>query len=204
VPTSMLTPKESPPRTQLLGWVPNALSLSRLGLGLAFPFLPPSWRLGAIVAAALSDLADGAASRLLRANTRLGRILDPVADKVFVIAVLATLVIDGTLYLGDVFLIGMRDLVVGLGGAWLLLFHGRAVLRQFKPTFLGKAATVAQLVFLIALLTYGQSFLLLFLATAGLSILAALDYLRLFLMQSRRSTPACLMAGNARPQPEEE
>jgi CDP-diacylglycerol---glycerol-3-phosphate 3-phosphatidyltransferase len=81
--------------------IPNALSLSRLALGLCFPALAVSWRLPAVAYAMLSDLADGAISRSHGPST-LGRILDPLADKVFVLAVLATMIGEGTLGLGEV------------------------------------------------------------------------------------------------------
>src|SRR5262245_16310641 len=161
----------------------------RLALGLAFPFLPAPWRLPVAVIAAVSDLADGTASRLLRARTELGRVLDPVADKVFVIAVLVTLLAENTLGLGEVLLIGVRDIVIGLGGAWLLLTGGRAALRHLEPSWLGKAATAAQVIFLLSVLAFGQRLMPLFLAAAVLSIVAALDYLRRFVTQRAGGGP---------------
>jgi phosphatidylglycerophosphate synthase len=162
-------------------WVPNGLSLLRLALGLAFPFLPPTWRLPAVVVAALSDAADGAASRLLHADSVLGRLLDPIADKVFAAGVLLTFLFEGTLTPVEVLLVGLRDVLVGLGGAGLLLFRGRAALPHLEPTWLGKATTVAQLLFLLAVLTLGYAGLPFLLLAAGLGVLATLDYLRRFL-----------------------
>src|SRR5262245_60350482 len=115
------TPNASPPRFPGLIWLPNALSGLRLVLAVAFPFVPVSWRLPVVIVAALSDLADGTLSRWLNARTDLGQLLDPVADKAFVLLVLITLLINNTLGLVDVLLLGVRDIVIGLGGAWLLL-----------------------------------------------------------------------------------
>ncbi len=42
------------------------------------------WTAGLFVAAALTDLFDGWAARALKAESKLGRILDPIADKVLV------------------------------------------------------------------------------------------------------------------------
>lgn len=171
------TPVE--PRTPgRLAWVPNALSLARLLLGLAFPFVPTSWRLGLVLAAALSDWADGAASRLLRASSLTGRLLDPLADKVFVLAILVTFLLDGTLSAGEVALVALRDLVIGLGALWVLLTRGHAVLVQVQPTLLGKATTFAQFVFFLGILLWGRTLLLpLLLVAAGLGALATIDYL---------------------------
>jgi phosphatidylglycerophosphate synthase len=163
----------------LLPAIPNALSLARLALGISFPWLPPDWRPAALVAAALSDAADGAAARLLHAGTRVGRILDPVADKVFVLLVVATLVGDGLLGVGESVLIGLRDGVVVLGAGWLLLRQDWVTLTRVRARPLGKMTTAAQFVFLL-LLVCRQRLALVLLATAVLSGLAALDYLWTF------------------------
>src|SRR5438309_11201837 len=70
------------------GWrdaltMPNALSFARVVLGLWFPLLPPSWRLPVIIVAVLTDLLDGAAGRYFGVCSRTGKVLDPVADKIF-------------------------------------------------------------------------------------------------------------------------
>ena len=49
-----------------------------------------------IVAAGLSDLADGALCRLLRVSSTFGRVLDPLADKFFVGIALITLFRDAS------------------------------------------------------------------------------------------------------------
>lgn len=42
------------------------------------------WALGLFVLAAFTDLFDGQLARMLKADSRLGRVLDPIADKVLV------------------------------------------------------------------------------------------------------------------------
>ena len=69
--------------------IPNLLSLYRLILGLIFPFL---WKLEIqdkillilIGTAILSDTFDGNIARIFHQKTDLGKILDPLADKVFI------------------------------------------------------------------------------------------------------------------------
>src|SRR5205809_7088713 len=84
-------------QTHWLRAVPNVLTGARLALAIVFPWLPAAWRLPAVAAGALSDLADGALSRQLHAASAVGRILDPVADKALVLAVVVTLLVQGTL-----------------------------------------------------------------------------------------------------------
>src|SRR4029453_13473394 len=51
------------PRFRSLSLIlPNWLSFARLAMGLAFPWTPSGWRLGVVIAAAVSDLVDGAIS----------------------------------------------------------------------------------------------------------------------------------------------
>jgi cardiolipin synthase len=155
--------------------------LLRIGLALAFPWVPKAWRGGLVLAAGLSDLFDGHLSRALGGTSLLGQILDPVADKLFVGSVLVTLVIDRTLNGTELLLLGFRDLAVLSGSAWTVLRHGWGSLRQMPPTWLGKLATAGQLGFLLLLTTTGQHTTLpgrLAEATAAaFSVLAGLDYL---------------------------
>jgi phosphatidylglycerophosphate synthase len=163
----------------LLPAIPNTLSLVRLGLGISFPWLPPDWRAGALVLAALTDAADGAAARLLHRSTQIGRILDPIADKVFVFIVLVTLVREGSLGVGEGALVGLRDGAVVLGTGWLLLRQRGTALARLRPRLLGKMVTAAQFLFLL-LLVCGQRLAFVFVITVVLSGLAALDYLWTF------------------------
>jgi phosphatidylglycerophosphate synthase len=166
--------------------IPNALSVARIVLGIAFPWVPADRRAAVVVVAALSDLLDGALSRRLHAASPTGRILDPVADKVFVLAVVGTLLVEGLLAVWEVVLVGLRDLAVLAGAGWVLLRRDWSALGRMAPTWLGKATTAAQFVFLLMLLVRRQPTFVVFLPTAVLSGLAAADYLRIFLTRPRK------------------
>lgn len=162
---------------------PNSLSFLRIGLALAFPFVPRSGRAGLVIAAGLSDLFDGRLSRALQGTSTFGQILDPLADKLFVGIVLFTLVLDGLLAPFELLLIGFRDFIVLAGSIWSVGWHGWSSLRQMPPSFLGKLATAGQIGFL-GLLTLGRYrdldtslFRLIEVAAMTISVLAGLDYL---------------------------
>jgi phosphatidylglycerophosphate synthase len=174
------------PASAILATIPNGLSLVRLALGLGFPWLPPEWQAGAVLLAGLTDAADGASARLLRADTRAGRVLDPVADRVFFVAVTVTLVVAGGLPAWEAALIGLRDWVMLLGAGWLLFRGEWAALDRLRPRLLGKATTAGQLLYLF-LLVCRRHLLWLMLATAIVSGMAALDYLRAFLCRPGRT-----------------
>jgi CDP-diacylglycerol--glycerol-3-phosphate 3-phosphatidyltransferase len=165
--------------------LPNALSVLRLGLGLGFPLFPAGWRAGVVICAALTDLIDGALSRRMHVMSRTGRLLDPIADKVFVFAVVVTLVAEGLLQPWQVLLIGLRDLTVAGGAAWYLWQRNWTACERMRPTLLGKATTGAQFVLLLAVLSYPQPVPVFFLATAILSGLASVDLVAAFIRDKR-------------------
>src|SRR5262249_13921775 len=125
----------------MLGGVPNLLSLCRLALAVVFPFLPPRFRLPVVLLAALTCLVDGRLSRILNAASISGRLLDPIADKAFVLAVLGTLWYDRALPLWHAALVASRDLTISVGAIALFLFGRWADLGRQQPTLLGKATT---------------------------------------------------------------
>jgi phosphatidylglycerophosphate synthase len=165
----------------------NALSLGRLVLGLVFPFLPPWTRLAAIVAAAASDALDGALSRAMGVTSTLGQMLDPLADKVFVLAVLGTLLVEGELAPGELILVAARDLCVAAGTLHLVATRGPRAVRALPPNLLGKAATALQFAFLAERagvpLPWPRA---LFVLTAGASAAAGVAYLTRDWASSRR------------------
>ena len=81
--------------------IPNSLTVLRLLLAIAFPFVPESWRLPIFVVAAFTEFADGFLGRRWNVTSDLGRTLDPIADKAFVLSVIATLFFAGTVALWE-------------------------------------------------------------------------------------------------------
>ena len=128
---------------------------------------------------------DGPLSRILNAASVTGRLLDPVADKAFVFAVLGTLWYEGVLLLWHAALVAARDLTVSAGALALLLFGRWAEFGRIEPTLLGKAVTAGQLLWIMSLLTRGQIAHWLFLPVAILSCLAFLHYLYRFWTRSQ-------------------
>lgn len=83
--------------------LPNRLSFLRIVIGIIIPWLllwPTQealresatfwWALGLFVFAVFTDFWDGWLARRYRLETALGRILDPTADKVFILATMAS------------------------------------------------------------------------------------------------------------------
>jgi len=154
---------------------PDLLTAARIPLAIAFLVVPGSGaRLGVVVAAALSDMFDGVWARRL-GGSRLGIVLDPVCDKVFMMAAFWVVFRSGVLAPLELLGVLVRDLmaIVGFLGSWMLR----------KPTTLparagGKAVTVAQLLTLIAFLAGSELTRPLAWATAAISLYAIADYSR--------------------------
>ena len=164
----------TPRRT--LGTLPNILSASRLVLAAGFVAAGAAeTRMGLIGAAAVTDMLDGWLARRVKATSRWGALLDPVADRVFVLTVVGTFLFTGALSTGAYFVLIMRDLATAVG---FLVARVIPWLRpvQFKARRLGKVVTVLQLVTLLAVLAYPAAVPLLLVAVALCSALAIVDY----------------------------
>jgi phosphatidylglycerophosphate synthase len=136
--------------------VPNLVSTSRVVLGFGFLLTEAvSMRLLLIAIASLTDFLDGWLARRTHAASRLGALVDPVADRFFALCVVIGYVVSAQLSVWQAIALMFRDVLSIIG--W---FVARNVtwLRPitFKARLLGKAATVLQLfTFLVVLLRPG-------------------------------------------------
>ena len=164
----------APRRT--LGTLPNILSCSRLVLAAGFVATGAAEaRVGLIGAAALTDFLDGWLARRVHATSRWGALLDPIADRVFVLTVVATFLFTGMLSTSAYFVLIMRDLATAVG---FLVARIIPWLRpiEFKARVLGKVVTVVQLLTLAAVLAVPRAVPILLAALALSSTLAIADY----------------------------
>jgi len=103
--------------------------------------------LAIFVVTALSDLLDGVLARRLNQKTRLGAILDPLADKVLLICATVLLALPATCVPGSqlpnwvVVAVVAKDLWVTIGFVVIYLVTDRL---RTRPTVTGKACMVAQ------------------------------------------------------------
>jgi cardiolipin synthase len=123
--------------------IPNVLSMLRLALVPAFlVLLVLGEYVGALVVlvvASLSDLADGYLARRLNQVTRLGQLLDPAADRLYIFAALLGLAAGGLVPWWIVVVIVARDVFLLILGV-VLASHGYGPLPVHQ---LGKVATFA-------------------------------------------------------------
>jgi cardiolipin synthase len=126
--------------------VPNAISVARLAGVPVFLWLvlgPHAdwWAVALLIAAGVSDWLDGKLARAWNQQSRLGQVLDPAADRLYIAATLAALAIRGIIPWWLVAVLVLRELVLAV--ALLVLRHYS--IGPLQVSFLGKAATLCLL-----------------------------------------------------------
>ncbi len=138
-----------------------------------------TWRYLAIVVfvvASVSDFLDGYLARKLNQKSRIGSILDPIADKGLMLAALVTLTFSGWHYnfpLWFTVLVISRDLFILAGVAVLHLLIGKV---HIQPTRLGKLATamlMPALAWVMLQISYSNIVILI---SGVITLLSAIDY----------------------------
>lgn len=151
----------------------DALSVLRIPLAAVFPFVAnPGWQLTLVGAAAASDVLDGMLARRV-GGSRVGVVLDPVADKLFMLSAFLTVARRGLLTPIEIALVLLRDVVAALG------FVIRVVLRRHSALPAragGKAVTVCQVLTLVAFIADSQLVRPLAWATGAIALYALWDY----------------------------
>lgn len=133
--------------------VPNALSTARLCI-LPYLYLVLAdgrlgWGLTVGFVFGMTDFLDGYVARRFDQVTKLGQLLDPISDRLFIMTVAIGIVVAGLVPWWAVAAIFVRDLLIFLAGAFLL---SRGVGTP-PVTRLGKASTFGLMwsyVFLLA------------------------------------------------------
>lgn len=165
--------------------LPNLISLARLLLVPLTVWLILGGRYGVafwvFVAAGVSDALDGFIAKRFDRRTRLGALLDPVADKALLVSVYVTLGLAHQLWTSLVILVVFRDVMI-IGG--FLLIQAIAAPKHYDPLYISKINTglqIALVAFVLARLGLGTGSgmldLLLSLAVAATTVLSGLSYL---------------------------
>jgi cardiolipin synthase (CMP-forming) len=165
--------------------LPNLITLMRLMSVPLTIWLIVSERFGiafwVFVGAGVSDALDGFIAKRFDCRTRLGALLDPVADKALLSSVYVALGIAGQLPNWLVILVVFRDVTI-IGG--FVLIQTLAAPRKFDPLYISKINTLMQ----IALVAYvlarlglgvadGRTTELLVVVTALTTFLSGMSYL---------------------------
>lgn len=137
-----------------LHWIPNAISFSRIVL--VVPLLALlvegefGWALLLFCAAGFSDGVDGYLAVRFGWQSRLGALLDPLADKLLAAGMFVTLASIGLIPVWLAVAVLLRDAVIIVGAA---AYHLLIEPVAGEPTSISKLNTLFQLLFLLFVLS---------------------------------------------------
>jgi cardiolipin synthase (CMP-forming) len=145
------------PASSAILTVPNVLSFSRIALIPLFCWLAANeetrlWGIALFALVVSTDWVDGYVARRTGQVSELGRILDPVADRLAIAAGLLTFAFSDIFPFWAAFLILFRDIVLLLGAGALL--WGRSI--RVDVRWIGKIATFS-LMAAIAWIAWGNA-----------------------------------------------
>jgi cardiolipin synthase len=136
------TVEDEATRTTRVWTLPNLLSMVRLAGVPVFLWLvlgpeADAWALALLMVSGVTDYLDGYLARRLNQTSQLGQILDPVADRLYILAVVVGLGIRDIIPWWVALILPLRDLLL-----WVLVPLLRTRGYSALPVhFLGKAAT---------------------------------------------------------------
>ncbi len=126
--------------------VPNILSMFRLALIPVFVVLYFNdsikdhywWAMATVILAGATDVVDGYIARRFNLITALGKILDPLADKLMQAAVLICLAITKPMVIPMMAIHLVKEITMLVGGAWFF----RKQNKPYSSRWWGKLSTV--------------------------------------------------------------
>ena len=130
--------------------IPNALSAARLAGVPVFLWLvlgprtatADYWAVVLLIVAGATDWLDGKIARALNQGSRLGQVLDPAADRLYIAATIVALAVRAIIPWWLVAVLALRELVVG--GA-LAVLKRRVGFGTLQVSLVGKTATLCLL-----------------------------------------------------------
>jgi cardiolipin synthase len=132
-------------------FIPNLLSIIRIFL--MYPLLAFIseenflFALYIFAIAAATDGLDGYLARVMDWQTDLGRILDPIADKVLLIGTILTLWLNGYIPFFVLAIFVLRDLMIVIGAAFHMTVYETATP---APSLFGKVTTFSHIAYLVS------------------------------------------------------
>ncbi len=137
-----------------LRFIPNAISLLRIALVLPVLILlhrgDYGWALLLFWIAGLSDGVDGYLASRFSWQSKLGALLDPIADKLLIAGMFISLAVIGLIPVWLSAVVITRDLVIVCGA---VAYHLLIEPLQGEPTTVSKLNTMVQLLFLLFVLS---------------------------------------------------
>lgn len=157
--------------------IPNSLSLLRIALAplLCFFFLRERTilSLGILFLAALTDFLDGFLARQWGCVSTLGSLLDPIADKVFILTALGTMAYKAWVPSWFFWIVLCRDIMLLIAGFVALTYNLQI---DLSPSFVSKCNTALLfLLFTLIMMQFSHLWVLLW-VIAFTTVFTGIDY----------------------------
>lgn len=134
-------------------YVPNLLTLARIGLvPLLIVLLQEQqflWSLIVFITAGITDALDGYIAKRFNAQTRLGAILDPLADKALLVSSYVMLSLLELIPFWLMVVVVFRDVLIISGYLIMSMFFGSP---EMQPLRVSKVNTFLQITFIVIVL----------------------------------------------------
>jgi CDP-diacylglycerol--glycerol-3-phosphate 3-phosphatidyltransferase/cardiolipin synthase len=135
----------------------------------------PAAAVAILCAAGISDWLDGWAARRLGQQSQLGRLLDPICDRLFAVTVLVTLVVVDAIPLWQLAVLVARDVANTLGALVVWIARPDRV-PDLRPRLSGKTVTSLQFWAAVHLVLGLPGFPITLAAVAAATAWALVDY----------------------------
>jgi len=144
-----------------LSSLPNLICILRMLLAIPVVWLMVhghfGWTMALFLVAAISDGLDGYLAKRYDWTSEVGKVLDPVADKLLLVSVVITLTLLGLVPLWLAVIVVLRDLVIGIGAAVYKWLFGPL---DGRPTWPSKINTVVQICYVLGVVGHAATPLL--------------------------------------------
>jgi cardiolipin synthase len=135
-------------------FLPNAITLSRIALAPVFILVLKDGdflsALGIFLLAGISDGLDGFIAKRFNMQSRLGAILDPLADKILIVSAYVMLTIMNHIPFWLMLTVAFRDLMII---SCYLIYTSMIGAVQMRPSYLSKLNTFIQISLIVLILT---------------------------------------------------
>jgi len=136
-------------------WIPNALCVLRMLLVLPIAWLLLHgeywWTFAVFFIAAVTDALDGLIAKRCNWTSELGKMLDPLADKLLLVTVFVTLAMIARVPVWLAVLVVSRDVVITIGAILYRVLYGP--LTDAAPTFISKLNTLVQILYVLGVMS---------------------------------------------------
>ncbi|MDR0491289.1 MAG: CDP-alcohol phosphatidyltransferase family protein [Oscillospiraceae bacterium] len=140
--------------------------------------------------ASFSDFLDGFIARRFEASSKLGKVLDPMGDKLMTVSVMVCITIDGVIPIWAVLVAGVKEILMAIGG---FLVHKFAGVEMPPSNLIGKSSTVVFFLVCLTLMLFrdipGNTATILISVAVALTFIALLSYINTYVavMKNRES-----------------